>query len=118
SSFAPDVDDGRAPPTLLFRVLRTAVSVTARSAARFADVQPKMPRTSTFRAALRPAPLSGGRPVKEPAMSMIRDLRAAVRPSRRRDETPYRYESAAPACPNSAVVDCGVYREGRRVSEP
>ncbi|MFI9047493.1 magnesium and cobalt transport protein CorA [Streptomyces sp. NPDC053427] len=50
-------------------------------------------------------------------MSMIRDLRAAVRPSRRRDDTPYRYEATAPACTNSAIVDCGVYREGRRVSE-
>ncbi|AOP49926.1 magnesium and cobalt transport protein CorA [Streptomyces lydicus] len=49
-------------------------------------------------------------------MSMIRDLRAAVRPSRRRDDTPYRYEKT-PACPNSAIVDCGVYREGRRVSD-
>ncbi|MEU5235338.1 magnesium and cobalt transport protein CorA [Streptomyces lydicus] len=49
-------------------------------------------------------------------MSMIRDLRAAVRPSRRRDDTPYRYENTPP-CPNSAIVDCGVYREGRRVSD-
>ncbi|MFI0784448.1 magnesium and cobalt transport protein CorA [Streptomyces lydicus] len=49
-------------------------------------------------------------------MSMIRDLRAAVRPSRRRDDTPYPYENT-PACPNSAIVDCGVYREGRRVSD-
>ncbi|MFG2527549.1 magnesium and cobalt transport protein CorA [Streptomyces sp. NPDC048516] len=50
-------------------------------------------------------------------MSMIRDLRAAVRPSRRRDSTPYHYEKSAPVCSNSAIVDCGVYREGRRVSE-
>ncbi|MEU9500815.1 magnesium and cobalt transport protein CorA [Streptomyces sp. NPDC048196] len=50
-------------------------------------------------------------------MSMIRDLRAAVRPSRRRDDAPYRSESNAPACANSAIVDCGVYREGRRVSD-
>ncbi|MEU5208272.1 magnesium and cobalt transport protein CorA [Streptomyces sp. NPDC020742] len=49
-------------------------------------------------------------------MSMIRDLRAAVRPSRRRDDASC-YESSAPACANSAVVDCGVYREGRRVSD-
>ncbi|WP_438485966.1 magnesium and cobalt transport protein CorA [Streptomyces sp. S186] len=48
-------------------------------------------------------------------MSMIRDLRAAVRPARRRDDSPYRAESAGPACANSAVVDCGVYRDGRRV---
>ncbi|MCE4942873.1 magnesium and cobalt transport protein CorA [Streptomyces noursei] len=46
-------------------------------------------------------------------MSMIRDLRAAVRPARRRDDAPYRSESAA--CANSAVVDCGVYRDGQRV---
>ncbi|MGD3107788.1 magnesium and cobalt transport protein CorA [Streptomyces sp. YGL11-2] len=44
-------------------------------------------------------------------MSMIRDLRAAVRPSRRREDS----ESVAPACANSAIVDCGVYREGHRV---
>ncbi|WP_260635893.1 magnesium and cobalt transport protein CorA [Streptomyces angustmyceticus] len=50
-------------------------------------------------------------------MSMIRDLRAAVRPSRRRDHAPYSYEKSAPACANSAIVDCGVYREGRRVSD-
>src|SRR3954467_9597504 len=50
-------------------------------------------------------------------MSMIRDLRAAVRPSRRRDDAPYRSESTPPACANSAIVDCGVYREGRRVSD-
>ncbi|GES30432.1 magnesium and cobalt transport protein CorA [Streptomyces angustmyceticus] len=50
-------------------------------------------------------------------MSMIRDLRAAVRPSRRRDHAPYPYEKSAPACANSAIVDCGVYREGRRVSD-
>ncbi|MER6051863.1 magnesium and cobalt transport protein CorA [Streptomyces sp. NPDC001793] len=48
-------------------------------------------------------------------MSMIRDLRAAVRPARRRDDSPYRTESGGPACANSAVVDCGVYRDGRRV---
>ncbi|MCR8579235.1 magnesium and cobalt transport protein CorA [Streptomyces sp. Isolate_219] len=50
-------------------------------------------------------------------MSMIRDLRAAVRPSRRRDDPSYHYAASAPVCPNSAIVDCGVYREGRRVSE-
>ncbi|MEU8682024.1 magnesium and cobalt transport protein CorA [Streptomyces sp. NPDC048611] len=50
-------------------------------------------------------------------MSMIRDLRAAVRPSRRRDDPSYHYSASAPACPNSAIVDCGVYREGRRVSD-
>ncbi|WP_411120525.1 magnesium and cobalt transport protein CorA [Streptomyces sp. x-19] len=46
-------------------------------------------------------------------MSMIRDLRAAVRPARRRDDAPYRSESSA--CANSAIVDCGVYRDGQRV---
>ncbi|MGY5124426.1 magnesium and cobalt transport protein CorA [Streptomyces nigrescens] len=50
-------------------------------------------------------------------MSMIRDLRAAVRPSRRRDDPSYHYATSSPVCPNSAIVDCGVYREGRRVSE-
>ncbi|MFE7611370.1 magnesium and cobalt transport protein CorA [Streptomyces celluloflavus] len=49
-------------------------------------------------------------------MSVIRDLRAAVRPSRRRDDAPYSCEKTVPVCPNSAIVDCGVYREGRRVS--
>ncbi|MGV4929226.1 magnesium and cobalt transport protein CorA [Streptomyces sp. BHT-5-2] len=48
-------------------------------------------------------------------MSMIRDLRAAVRPARRRDDSPYHTESGGPACANSAIVDCGVYRDGRRV---
>ncbi|MEU3708913.1 magnesium and cobalt transport protein CorA [Streptomyces catenulae] len=51
-------------------------------------------------------------------MSMIRDLRAAVRPSRRRDgAAPFGYEKSAPTCVNSAIVDCAVYREGRRVQE-
>ncbi|MET9295456.1 magnesium and cobalt transport protein CorA [Streptomyces sp. NPDC003077] len=51
-------------------------------------------------------------------MSMIRDLRAAVRPSRRRDHSPYEYTAAGTEAPaaNSAIVDCGVYRDGRRVS--
>ncbi|MFI0903798.1 magnesium and cobalt transport protein CorA [Streptomyces sioyaensis] len=50
-------------------------------------------------------------------MSMIRDLRAAVRPARRRDDSPYPYAASPKSCANSAIVDCGVYREGRRVSE-
>ncbi|MFI2185058.1 magnesium and cobalt transport protein CorA [Streptomyces sioyaensis] len=50
-------------------------------------------------------------------MSMIRDLRAAVRPARRRDDSPYHYDASPKSCANSAIVDCGVYREGRRVSE-
>ncbi|MEW1660008.1 MULTISPECIES: magnesium and cobalt transport protein CorA [unclassified Streptomyces] len=49
-------------------------------------------------------------------MSMIRDLRAAVRPARRRDDSGYRAAPAAAACPNSAVVDCGIYRDGQRVA--
>ncbi|POX40468.1 magnesium transporter CorA [Streptomyces sp. Ru73] len=49
-------------------------------------------------------------------MSMIRDLRAAVRPSRRRGDSPYEYENTRTATANSAIVDCGVYRDGRRVS--
>ncbi|MEV0601177.1 magnesium and cobalt transport protein CorA [Streptomyces sp. NPDC050315] len=48
-------------------------------------------------------------------MSMIRDLRAAVRPSRRRGDS-YEYETTRAATTNSAIVDCGVYRDGRRVS--
>ncbi|MEV6564246.1 magnesium and cobalt transport protein CorA [Streptomyces kronopolitis] len=50
-------------------------------------------------------------------MSMIRDLRAAVRPARRRDDSPYPYDGSTKGCTNSAIVDCGVYREGRRVSD-
>ncbi|CAM5562466.1 MULTISPECIES: magnesium and cobalt transport protein CorA [Streptomyces] len=52
-------------------------------------------------------------------MSMIRDLRAAVRPSRRREDSPYKYDTdlRTSAHTNSAIVDCGVYRDGRRVSD-
>ncbi|MEV0849377.1 magnesium and cobalt transport protein CorA [Streptomyces sp. NPDC049954] len=46
-------------------------------------------------------------------MSMIRDLRAAVRPSLRRG-TPAYETTRDPGVP-SAVVDCAVYRDGRRV---
>ncbi|MET9546153.1 magnesium and cobalt transport protein CorA [Streptomyces sp. NPDC006627] len=56
-------------------------------------------------------------------MSMIRDLRAAVRPSLRKDGTPYSaaassssgyaYDATRDAA--SAVVDCAVYRDGRRL---
>ncbi|WP_340558231.1 magnesium and cobalt transport protein CorA [Streptomyces sp. GSL17-111] len=52
-------------------------------------------------------------------MSMIRDLRAAVRPARR----PFRRGAAggpypgSPGTPSSAVVDCAVYRDGRRSPE-
>lgn len=50
-------------------------------------------------------------------MSMIRDLRAVVRPSRislRKDSGPYE-TTRDPATP-SAVVDCAVYRDGARLA--
>ncbi|MEU4682164.1 magnesium and cobalt transport protein CorA [Streptomyces xinghaiensis] len=52
-------------------------------------------------------------------MSMIRDLRAAVRPSFRpslRKGHPYPGAAVPPGCPDapSAVVDCAVYQDGRR----
>ncbi|MEE1927712.1 magnesium and cobalt transport protein CorA [Streptomyces sp. TRM 70351] len=53
-------------------------------------------------------------------MSMIRDLRAAVRPARRpfrRGLTAGPYEPAGGTAASSAVVDCGVYRDGRRDHE-
>ncbi|MEU6821836.1 magnesium and cobalt transport protein CorA [Streptomyces atriruber] len=54
-------------------------------------------------------------------MSMIRDLRAVVRPSLRKDGTAYpsspasydTYDATRDAA--SAVVDCAVYRDGRRL---
>ncbi|MDT0387040.1 magnesium and cobalt transport protein CorA [Streptomyces dubilierae] len=49
-------------------------------------------------------------------MSMIRDLRAVVRPSRvslRKDSGPY--DATRSPAATSAVVDCAVYRDGRRV---
>ncbi|MEU8970213.1 magnesium and cobalt transport protein CorA [Streptomyces monashensis] len=50
-------------------------------------------------------------------MSMIRDLRAAVRPSSRsslhKDTAPY--DTTRDPGTSSAVVDCAVYRDGRRV---
>ncbi|KAF5995004.1 MULTISPECIES: magnesium and cobalt transport protein CorA [Streptomyces] len=51
-------------------------------------------------------------------MSMIRDLRAAVRPrpSLRKDSGSYDH-TRAPGT-NSAVVDCAVYRDGARVQTP
>ncbi|MDQ8702282.1 magnesium and cobalt transport protein CorA [Streptomyces sp. LHD-70] len=49
-------------------------------------------------------------------MSMIRDLRAAVRPQLRKDAVPGSpYESTRDSTAASAVVDCAVYRDGRRV---
>ena len=50
-------------------------------------------------------------------MSMIRDLRAAVRPSvpaQSRTRTARTTPPATPRAP-SAVVDCAVYRDGQRV---
>ncbi|WP_320778281.1 magnesium and cobalt transport protein CorA [Streptomyces sp. CRN 30] len=52
-------------------------------------------------------------------MSMIRDLRAAVRPSRTSllpRKNAGAYDTAPPADTNSAVVDCAVYRDGARVT--
>ncbi|MCX3059413.1 magnesium and cobalt transport protein CorA [Streptomyces beihaiensis] len=53
-------------------------------------------------------------------MSMIRDLRAAVRPALRKSAAPYGSEDlrgdAGRCAPDvSAVVDCAVYRDGARV---
>ncbi|AVH95622.1 MULTISPECIES: magnesium and cobalt transport protein CorA [Streptomyces] len=55
-------------------------------------------------------------------MSMIRDLRAAVRPSLRHPlrKTPTTYTAYDPTRDHSAstaVVDCAVYRDGRRVED-
>jgi len=56
--------------------------------------------------------------VKELAMSMIRDLRAvvrpALRPTLRRTTTTYDYGSDHDAPAASAIVDCAVYRDGVR----
>jgi magnesium transporter len=53
-------------------------------------------------------------------MSMIRDLRAAVRPSFRKDGLAYRPYATTGRAPAavlpSAIVDCAVYRDGRRVA--
>ncbi|MFF2651208.1 magnesium and cobalt transport protein CorA [Streptomyces sp. NPDC058045] len=49
-------------------------------------------------------------------MSMIRDLRAAVRPAGRKNGAPYdAYDATRDPAAVTAVVDCAVYREGRRV---
>ncbi|MFC5718819.1 magnesium and cobalt transport protein CorA [Streptomyces gamaensis] len=52
-------------------------------------------------------------------MSMIRDLRAVVRPALRRESGRRTYDTARTAgarpTTSSAVVDCAVYRDGRRV---
>ncbi|MGW5732386.1 MULTISPECIES: magnesium and cobalt transport protein CorA [Streptomyces] len=50
-------------------------------------------------------------------MSMIRDLRAAVRPSLRKDGGAYNsYDPTRDPTAASAVVDCAVYRDGRRAA--
>ncbi|MFI1963985.1 magnesium and cobalt transport protein CorA [Streptomyces pathocidini] len=49
-------------------------------------------------------------------MSMIRELRAAVRPALRRGETGYGARVEERGTPSS-VVDCAVYRDGRRVKD-
>lgn len=49
-------------------------------------------------------------------MSMIRDLRAAVRPSLRKNSSAYSaYDATRDPSASSAVVDCAVYRDGRRL---
>ncbi|WP_156725917.1 magnesium and cobalt transport protein CorA [Streptomyces apocyni] len=52
-------------------------------------------------------------------MSMIRDLRAAVRPSLRKSRAPYSpyspYDTTRDPGVGTAVVDCAVYRDGRRL---
>ncbi|NGN65663.1 magnesium and cobalt transport protein CorA [Streptomyces sp. A7024] len=50
-------------------------------------------------------------------MSMIRDLRAAVRPVRQRGKSAYSYDFTRDPATGSAIVDCAVYRHGRRVTE-
>jgi magnesium transporter len=56
--------------------------------------------------------------VKELAMSMIRDLRAVVRPTLRKTSESYDYGPTHDAsATSSAVVDCAVYRGGVRCSD-
>ncbi|MEU8889729.1 magnesium and cobalt transport protein CorA [Streptomyces sp. NPDC048442] len=53
-------------------------------------------------------------------MSMIRDLRAVVRPSLRGKNSPTvytNYDATRDHSASSAVVDCAVYRDGRRMKE-
>jgi magnesium transporter len=58
-----------------------------------------------------------GQSVKELAMSMIRDLRAVVRPTLRKAPASYDYGPAQDPAATSAVVDCAVYRDGVRCSD-
>ncbi|MEU9199165.1 magnesium and cobalt transport protein CorA [Streptomyces sp. NPDC048332] len=51
-------------------------------------------------------------------MSMIRDLRAVVRPSLRKTNPLHNgYDTTRDPSASSAVVDCAVYRDGRRIAE-
>ncbi|THA71719.1 magnesium and cobalt transport protein CorA [Streptomyces sp. A0642] len=51
-------------------------------------------------------------------MSMIRDLRAVVRPSLRKTNTLHNgYDTTRDPSASSAVVDCAVYRDGRRIAD-
>lgn len=51
-------------------------------------------------------------------MSMIRDLRAVVRPSLRKPNPLHSgYDTTRDPSASSAVVDCAVYRDGRRIAE-
>src|SRR4051812_43106658 len=50
-------------------------------------------------------------------MSMIRDLRAVVRPSLRKSAASYDYGATRTPSATSAVVDCAVYRDGARCSD-
>ncbi|MER6115508.1 magnesium and cobalt transport protein CorA [Streptomyces sp. NPDC001743] len=51
-------------------------------------------------------------------MSMIRDLRAVVRPSLRKTNTLHNgYDTTRDPSASSAVVDCAVYRDGRRTAD-
>lgn len=54
-------------------------------------------------------------------MSMIRDLREAVRPTLRKSSGPYSaygaYDATRDPSASSAVVDCAVYRDGERVKD-
>ncbi|MGP3926062.1 magnesium and cobalt transport protein CorA [Streptomyces sp. 8N616] len=50
-------------------------------------------------------------------MSMIRELRAAVRPALRKGHTGYGPGAADPSGALTSVVDCAVYRDGRRVKD-
>ena len=49
-------------------------------------------------------------------MSMIRDLRAAVRPSLLKENSAY--DTTRDRATSSAVVDCAVYRDGVRIASP